>query len=94
MSETVPVPPAQKLPVVTATDSLRTPQFIIGYTAVWIVAATVAAVFWRGNEASINVALGFVFGSLGASPLAFYFGASKGSQMKDEAAIAKGTTSP
>ena len=66
-------------------DSLTSQQFILGVYAMTIVAGTVAAVFLRGNDSAINVALGFVFGSMGAGVIGFFFGSSKGSQSKDAA---------
>jgi hypothetical protein len=65
-------------------NSLRNPTFILACFSYVIVAATVGAVFYRGNDSAINVVLGFVLGSMGAGVVSFYFGSSKSSQAKDE----------
>lgn len=78
----------------TANDSLTAQQFIMGMYAMTIVAMTVGAVFWRGNDSAINVALGFVFGSMGAGVIGFFFGSSKGSQSKDNILVAQKEVSP
>ena len=75
-----------------ANNSLLSQQFLLGCYAMTIVAGTVAAVFYRGNDAAINVALGFVFGSMGAGVIGFFFGSSKGSQSKDALRAAPITT--
>ncbi len=85
-----PVTSATKLQ--TVNDSLTSQQFILGCFAMTIVAGTVAAVFMRGEDAAINVVMGFVFGSLGSGVSGFYFGSSKGSQNKDAALAAKEAT--
>lgn len=83
MSDTQPAPPP---PVVTtpqqANDSLMSPQFILAAATVGIVAGTVAAVLWHGDDGNIKLVLGFVFG-LGSGVGSFYFGSSQGSQKKD-----------
>ncbi len=98
-TEPVPAPAAVvSKPVVAQTtqqvanDSLTSQQFILGLYAMTIVAATVMAVFLRGNDSAINVALGFVFGSMGAGVIGFFFGSSKGSQSKDTTLAAAATT--
>ncbi len=87
MSDTTTPPETPKEKVAAklqaVNDSLTAQQFLLGMYAMTIVAGTVAAVFIRGNESAINVALGFVFGSMGAGVTGFYFGSSKGSQNKD-----------
>ena len=96
MSASVPTPlpnPSSKKTQQSANDSLLSPQFVLAVFAMMIVAGTVAAVFWRQNDSAINVALGFVFGSLGSGVIGFYFGSSKGSQNKD-ALIATETIPP
>lgn len=76
-----PAPKAASVP----SDALRSPQFIMAAFAMAIVAATVAAVLYRGNDNQVTTVLGFVFGSLGSGVAGFYFGSSAGSQRKDSA---------
>lgn len=47
-----------------------------------VVALTVGAVMYRGDDGNIKLVLGFVFG-LGSGVSSFYFGTSLGSQKKD-----------
>jgi hypothetical protein len=65
-----------------ANDSLINPQFILAAATMLIVAGTVAAVVWHGDDGNVKLVLGFVFG-MGSGVGAFYFGSSKSSQSKD-----------
>ena len=77
-------------------DSLRSPQFILAMYAMTIVAGTVVGIFLKNNEGLLNIGVGFIFGTLAAGVIGFYFGSSKGSQAKDDviAAQAAGNTTP
>lgn len=75
-------------------DSLISQQFILGIYAMTIVAMTVGAVFVRGNDSAINVALGFIFGSMGGGVISFFFGSSKGSQSKDNLLVSQKESTP
>ena len=84
--------PAAVVPVATApsvisqqieaNDSLISPQFILALVTYAIVAGTVGAILWHGDDGNIKLVLGFVFG-LGSASSGFYFGSSKSSQTKD-----------
>lgn len=82
----LPTSPAPTTPSVLAmlpSNSLKSPQFILGVYIVTIIAGVLAAIFTKGTDAAQNVALGFVFGAF-ASPIAFFFGASTGAQKQTE----------
>lgn len=80
MSETITQAPITT--VQQANDSLINPQFILAAVTMLIVAGTVAAVVWHGDDGNVKLVLGFVFG-MGSGVGAFYFGSSKSSQSKD-----------
>lgn len=88
MSATTTTTPTPTTPATSAAtlqmanDSLISPQFILGCVTYAIVAGTVGAVMWHGDDGNIKLVLGFVFG-LGSSAGGFYFGSSKSSQTKD-----------
>lgn len=67
---------------VLANDSLKSPQFILACVTYAIVAFTVGAILYHGDDGNIKLVLGFVFG-LGSGAGGFYFGSSKSSQTKD-----------
>lgn len=80
MSQTISQPPV--VAAQQANDSLTSPQFILASITMAIVAGTVAAVLFHGDDGNIKLVLGFVFG-LGSGVGGFYFGSSKSSQAKD-----------
>lgn len=69
-------------PATTTNDSLISPQFVLAVMTMAIVAGTVGAVLWHGDDGNIKLVLGFVFG-LGSGVGGFYFGSSQSSQKKD-----------
>lgn len=89
MSGTAPTP---TVTAQQANDSLTSPQFILAGVTMAIVAGTVAAVLFHGDDGNIKLVLGFVFG-LGSGVGGFYFGSSKSSQAKD-AVLAAQVTPP
>lgn len=74
--------PTVSSPQEIANDSLKSPQFILACVTYAIVACTVGAILYHGDDGNIKLVLGFVFG-LGSGAGGFYFGSSKSSQAKD-----------
>jgi hypothetical protein len=74
-------------------DSWHSPQTIIAIGILIIVAGTVFGVFWKGDAAIMNTIAGLVVGSGIGSITGFYFGSSRGSQVKD-VLLANKTQSP
>ena len=64
------------------TDSLWSPQTIVGLVAMGITAGTIAAIFEVGDKPTIAQTVGGVM-TLAGTVVGFYFGSSKGSQAKD-----------
>lgn len=73
------------------TESLWTPQTVIGLIGMAIVAGTVAAVLAFGDPQTKAQTVGGVL-TMGGAIVAFYFGSSKGSQQKDATIAAQATT--
>jgi len=65
-----------------ATDSLWSPQTIVGLVAMAITAGTIGAIFMVGDKPTIAQTVGGVM-TLAGTVVGFYFGSSKGSQSKD-----------
>lgn len=86
-STTTALPEAPVPQLVSATNSLLNPTFIMALLSMFIVAATVGVVLWKGDDGNTKLVLGFVLGSMGGGVVSFYFGSSKSSQAKDEAMI-------
>jgi multisubunit Na+/H+ antiporter MnhC subunit len=70
-------------------EPLFTAQTLIAMAGVLIVAGTIAGVFLKGDQATLQLVIGLVIGAFGSPVFQFYFGSSKGSQRKDEAKIAQ-----
>ncbi len=81
MSETSPQPGP-------LASSLRDPQSVIAIYGMTIVAACVAGVFVWGTPETRSQTIGGVL-SFGSGIMGFYFGASRGSQKKDEVIAAQ-----
>ena len=64
-------------------DSLRSSQTVIALAVLTIVAGTVIGVFLKGDAAMMNTIAGLVVGAGIGSVTGFYFGSSRGSQVKD-----------
>lgn len=65
---------------------------LFGFAGAYIWAITFYAVP-KGSERFADTALGFILGTVLATPIAFYFGSSKSSQAKDTA-LAEIATAP
>lgn len=88
----VPDPTPDSAPALS-TDSLWTPQAVVGLALVVILAGTVVAAFAYGTAEMRSQTVGGVV-ALSGAVVQYYFGSSRGGQAKDERADAKQSPPP
>lgn len=64
-------------------DSLTTPQSVMGFATLGIVALVLGLVAWRGSEELLTGVSSFILGQLASPMIGWFYGSAKGSQAKD-----------